>query len=321
MTVWPLLLVATLEAILGIIQAYGEGSLNGMATGTYQNRDHYAGLLEMVLPFAAVYPLAVLQRDDDEIRFQSPAAPAIKACLLWAMAAILLVAIILSLSRMGFLSALAALLVAGATSLSLRGWRVDYSVRMPLWRRWFPTVLVAGTVALGLVFLPTDPLVARFADLAKTDEISADTRARIWQETAGLVKAYPLFGCGMGGFESSFFRYKTVAPMFTVDYAHNDYLQVLAELGIFGFAAGLILVGRLVQRTARGTFYARSVDERYLSIGCLAAMTAILLHSLVDFNMYIPANGFAFAWIAGIAGIHLRRRPKDRNVEADGPSD
>jgi hypothetical protein len=50
-------------------------------------------------------------------------------------------------------------------------------------------------------------------------------------------------------------------------------------------------------------------------------MTAILLHSLVDFNMYIPANGFAFAWIAGIAGIHLRRRPKDRNVEADGPSD
>jgi O-antigen ligase len=100
--------------------------------------------------------------------------------------------------------------------------------------------------------------------------------------------------------------------MYTVDYAHNDYLQVLAELGVFGFAAGLIFVGRLVQRTARGTFYARSVDERYLSIACLAAMTAILLHSVVDFNMYVPANGFAFAWIAGAAGAQLRARAPER---------
>jgi O-antigen ligase len=310
MATWPLLVVGAFEAILGMYQAYGDGAMSGFATGTYASRDHYAGLLEMILPFPLVYAMAILQREDK--RFESPASPVLKACPLLAVAAVTLVAIILSLSRMGFLSALAALLVAGVSMLSLRGWHVDYRVSGAWWRRWLPVAMVVLVVIAGFVFLPTDPLIARFSAMANTDQISADTRAQIWRDTKNLVKAYPLFGCGMGAYESCFLRYKTVAPMYTVDYAHNDYLQVLAELGVFGFAAGLIFVGRLVQRTARGTFYARSVDERYLSIACLAAMTAILLHSVVDFNMYVPANGFAFAWIAGAAGAQLRARAPER---------
>ncbi|MGA2114952.1 MAG: O-antigen ligase family protein [Bryobacteraceae bacterium] len=319
MAAWPLLVVGAFEAILGLFQAYGEGSMSGMATGTYANRDHYAGLLEMILPFPLVYAVAILQRQDK--RFESPASPVLKACPLLAAAAFTLVAIILSLSRMGFLSALAALLVAGATMLSLRGWHVDYQVPGARWRRWLPAVMVGLVVIAGFVFLPTDPLIARFSDLANTEQISADTRAQIWHDTGNVVKAYPLFGCGMGAYESCFLRYKTVAPMNTVDYAHNDYLQVLAELGVFGFAAGLFFVGRLVQRTARGTFYARSVDERYLAIACLAAMSAILLHSLVDFNMYVPANGLAFAWIAGIAGAQLRAPAPQRAGEKKSPAE
>jgi hypothetical protein len=30
----------------------------------------------------------------------------------------------------------------------------------------------------------------------------------------------------------------------------------------------------------------------------------VLLHSLVDFNMYVPANTMAFAWIAGISSVN-----------------
>lgn len=309
MTVWPLLAIGTFEAILGIYQVYGEGS-SGMATGTFANHDHYAGLLEMILPFPLVYAVAILQREGK--RFESPAPPVLLACPLLAVAAVTLVAIIFTLSRMGFLSALAALLVAGVAMLFLRGWHVDYHVPGSWWRRWIPVVTVLLVVIAGFVFLPTDPLIARFSALANADQVSADGRVQIWRNTENLIKAYPLFGCGMGAFESCFLRYKTVAPMQTVNYAHNDYLQVFAELGVFGFAAGLIFVGRLVQRTARATFYARSVDERYLSIACLAAMTAILFHSLVDFNMYVPTNGYAFAWIAGIAGAQLRARAPER---------
>jgi O-antigen ligase len=101
-----------------------------------------------------------------------------------------------------------------------------------------------------------------------------------------------------------------VAPMSTVDYAHDDYLQVLAEAGVIGFVAGLIFVLRILQRTARAAIYARAIEQRYLAIACVASMTAILLHSVVDFNMYVPANGLLFAWILGVAAVFLRRRSR-----------
>lgn len=301
--VWPLLIVAALEGALGIYQVYGEGG-EGLARGTYANRDHYAGLLELVLPFAVLYPVAIVQRDRN--RFESPAGPALKACGSLAAAALILMGIVHSLSRMGFLATLASLFVAGSIMLSLRGAPVEPSIKITAWRRWLPTVVVALIVLLGFVFLPTDPLIARFADLAQTDDITADVRAQIWRDTGGLIKAFPIFGCGLGGYESCFLRYKTVAPMYTVNYAHNDYLQVLAEMGFIGFGLALLLLLRVLHSAVRGALYARSIDGRTLSIACIASLTAIILHSFVDFNLYRPANALAVCWIAGIAATRLR---------------
>jgi O-antigen ligase len=131
-----------------------------------------------------------------------------------------------------------------------------------------------------------------------------------------MIKSYLWFGCGWGAYESSFLQFKTVAPMHTVDYAHNDYLQVLVEFGIAGFLAGLVFILRLLWKTIRAATYAYSVDERYLAIACVGSITAILLHSLVDFNMYVPANSMLFAWVAGLAGVHLRRSRRSKPVEA-----
>ena len=204
--IWPILLIGTLEAALGIFQAYAEGG-EGLARGTYASRDHYAAMLEMILPFALMQAVSILVRDRK--RHESPALPALKACVLLASAAVMLIAIIHSLSRMGFLAVLASLFVCGAVALTLRGGRIDYEVeRMSFWRRWLPVVTVALIVLLGFIFLPTDPLIARFSEFARTDDISADTRAQIWRDTAGMVKAYPWVGCGWGAYQSSFLRFK-----------------------------------------------------------------------------------------------------------------
>jgi O-antigen ligase len=289
--VWPLLALAAFQGALGLYQAYAEGG-DGFARGTFNSRDHYAGFLELVIPFAAVYPLAILQRERH--RHHAPMAPALKACASLAVAAVILVGIVHSLSRMAFLATLASLFVAAAIAITLRRSRV-----------WLPVTLVGAAVVLGFIYLPTDPLISRFAELARTDDISADTRAQIWRDSAALVRAFPLFGCGLGGYESAFLRYKTVAPMHTVDFAHNDYLQLLTEMGIPGVAVAIALVILVLYAAARGAIYAASPDERMLFIACIASLTAILLHSFVDFNLYVPANSYTVAWICGVAATRL----------------
>ena len=98
----------------------------------------------------------------------------------------------------------------------------------------------------------------------------------------------------MGAYEPAFYKYKNVAPMFTVDYAHNDYLQYLAELGVFGFGLGLAVLGRCFYWMALG------LDKNRLVAGAWGAVAAMGLHSLVDFNLYIPANLLVMAWILGM---------------------
>jgi O-antigen ligase len=99
----------------------------------------------------------------------------------------------------------------------------------------------------------------------------------------------------MGGYETAFLRFKNVAPMNTVDYAHNDYLQYLAELGLVGFLLALGVLGRCLYWMSRGLGRSRLVAGAF---GAVAAMGA---HSLVDFNLYIPANALVLAWILGMA--------------------
>jgi len=286
----PFVLVAFLEGVLGLVQSYGAGL--PQATGTYVNRNHFSGLLEMSLPFAVMYAVTLMRRQSGRRSHRTPARPAILACVWLSAATVMLAAVIHSLSRMGFLAALASFFVMGAASLSGEG---------PGARRWWPVALAGALVLTGFIFLPTDQLIERFADMAQTDEITADQRAEVWRDTGNLIQAYPLAGTGLGTYEAGLYRYKSVAPMNTVDRAHNDYLQGLAEFGAVGFALLLALALRTYGRALRASASPVGTDERYLGIACVGSLTAIVLHSLVDFNLYIPANAMLVAWVAGIA--------------------
>ena len=167
--------------------------------------------------------------------------------------------------------------------------------------------MVAALVLAGFVFLPPERLIQRFARFVSTDGLTSDGRTDLWAETIPLIRAYPVFGCGLGGYETAFSRFKISGVLVTDDFVHNDYLQLLAELGLVGFVIGAALAFSVVRMALRRAVKSSDPEARYFAVACVGALSAIALHSLADFNLYIPANAMLLAWIAGMAvAVELR---------------
>ncbi len=160
----------------------------------------------------------------------------------------------------------------------------------------------AATVVLMLALFVSAP-VALLERLEKQDThepLTADVRLRIWRETLPMAADYRIFGSGLGTYESVFQKYRASAPEYLVDFAHNDYLQLLAELGIIGFAiagaTGLVILVLVVRAVGSGP----TTANRLMAVACAASLLALMLDSSVDFDFYIPANAMLAAWIAGV---------------------
>jgi O-antigen ligase len=293
----PLVVVGLAQTAIGLLQA-GAGP-EGVATGTFLIRNHYAGFLEMVLPFCALFPfLAAAGRGSNapaEDR-SSPVAAILLGCLVVAIAALMFAAILASLSRMGFFASMTSMALIAIVALA---WRLPPR-RVPL---------VAAAVAVGVVtlalLLPSARLVTRFGDL----EVYGNDRSPVWHDTFQLIRTYPFFGCGLGAYGSAFLEFKHSSPALYQDYAHNDYLQYLAEMGVVGFALLILPLSAVLLRLYAGILDRRP-DMHWLSLACAGSALAIGLHSFVDFNFYVPANLFTFAWILGIsASLGQQARP------------
>jgi len=293
----PVIGIAWLESLLGLVQFYFTrmaGVEAGPVTGTYVNRNHFAGLLEIAFPLAVMGAIATWRKGASRLQ-QQPVGPALGTAALLGVASCLLMGVVLSLSRMGFISTLIA---AGLTMLMLL---LSLGPAASRWIRGLRWGIPLALPLFILVFLPTRELLLRFADMSATEDMSKDTRMEIWQDTLQLVSAHKWTGSGLGAYERGLYRYKTVAPTYTVDFAHNDYLQILAELGIVGAALVAALGLWILWQPLSVVLWGRDTANWPLAVGLLAALLTLAIHSLADFNLYIPANALAFAWLAGVA--------------------
>ena len=129
-----------------------------------------------------------------------------------------------------------------------------------------------------------------------------------------MFRAHPILGIGLGAFETVYPIYGRGDGTFVIQFAHNDYLQVLADGGIVGGAIALcfiIVIARAVMQVTR------SADPflRALGLGSAAGVFALLVHSLFDFNLQIPSNALLFLLLAAIVsracppGVQKHERP------------
>lgn len=287
----PVVVAALIESLLGLVQFYAGQAAPGGAqsvSGTYVNRNHFAGLLGMGLPLALAWAIASWDRA------RQPLRATLQIGLLLAAVACILAAMVASLSRGGFMAALAAIATVLLGWLHVRNQRGHVKTSRWLW-------VAAVLVPLGLgLFLATSAMVVRLAELPGVGEVTMDGRVQLWSEALHLIGAYPWTGTGIGAYQQGLYPFRTFEPALTVDYAHNDYLQAFAELGLLGGLVALVFAGVILWRALRALGQRRSKNWA-VALGLVGSFVAIGLHSIVDFNLYIPANCLALAWLGGVA--------------------
>jgi putative inorganic carbon (HCO3(-)) transporter len=291
----PLIGVAAVEAGLALVQAAGGAEV----AGTYWNKNHLAGLLGMVLPMAAVF--AITFAGGDQFSHGRGGLRAAGACLAFAIAGVILLGLVSTQSKMGFIAGLCGLLVMGVSALITTSQRT---------RRW---VGVGGLVAacfVAFLLLPTDHFVSNFGVLSSEDW--SEGRWTVWRDSLNLLSAYPVFGSGLGSFGVAFLKYQTTGVDRAFTFAHNDYLQFLVELGAVGFSVFFGLMLMVVAQTIHALKTGHEWQTRLLASGCTGAFAAIAVHSVADFNLYIPANALLLAWISGIAASLPFRSVRDQ---------
>ena len=236
--------------------------------------------------------------------------PDLVKCLLFLLAAaILLLAIVFSFSRMGMSSTLVSLGVMSAIAWIGKK-------RSP-----FPAALIALLIAGGIavaVWVGVGPVVEHFEQLSQNEPLAGgEGRVALWRDVLALIRQRPWTGVGLGCFEHAFTRVQSVQLTYVADHAHNDYLEAAAELGIPCAAILFVVFFWLAARMWQASLRARSSLTRSLALGSLGGASALLVHSLADFNLHIPANALVFAVILGLGyAMFLDASASAREIKA-----
>jgi len=295
----PIFAVSLFEAAYGIYQyvvssdvATGTGIES--ARGTFVNRNHFAGLLEMSIPLALGYILSISNWDDNrqETFFKKLISSDnfYRQILLLFLLGIMLLALILSKSRMGIFSALSSLIF-----FYLAYWSFT---RNKLHLSWMLFFVLAVAIVYGIL-IGIYPVFERFLQT-----ISADpARILVWKDMLGIIKDFPFFGTGLGTFSYVYPLYKkSVEEPIVYVYAHNDYLQLMVETGILGFLSIMTALSLYISSSFKDLMRLKQKMDYFrffLLLGALTGVVSILIHSLADFNLHIPSNAMYFAFLIG----------------------
>lgn len=285
---------------------------NGRGFAQFINRNHFAYLIEMTLGLTIGLILAEAGRRR-KLFWLLPAA-----MLLW-------IAIIVSNSRGGILASLCQLLFFGLLLDPVRHLfkRVngDRTRLQNLLGGVALRVLLMGCLVAvfvyGVVWIGGESVVTNFELAAPTfgqqglDNRENTSRKQIWASTWQAFKANPIAGIGAGGYWIGIRKYHDATGEYTPQEAHNDYLELLASGGIVGTGLVLWFVFLFLAR-ARQSLKSPDWFYRAASLGALAGLFGIAIHSFVDFGLHITSNALLACALMVIA-VH---RPEEAGSDA-----
>lgn len=306
LVVLVMLLVAGAEALLGLVQyAGGPDSLlrfgntfhTDAAVGTYANRNHLAGLLEMALPVAIGFTAVAWARrgrrgveaSADGLWVKSTAN---NTWLYGGLIVLLLLALIFTRSRTGVVIGL--IFVVASAWMMLRRHHRRRPMGLTAW------LSVGGIFAAMVVALI--PMLERFTSA----ETFHNVRWVVYENALTAAGQFFPVGSGPGTFASIFPRFQSAQLPFFVNHAHNDYIEWIVEIGVVAIA---IMAWVFYVYCKRWWVLARLnewSERTFIQAGAGFALAGLALHGLLDFNLHIPANA---AYFGLLAAVFLHNRP------------
>ncbi len=248
--------------------------------GPYVNRSHFAGYLVMAIPLALGFALEALQSlrrawTRRRVGWLALGGPEGNAFVRrGAEAMVLLVGLLASRARggvLGFSVSALALVFAGR-------------------HRRLALLVGAAAAGLGVAWVGLGDLVGAF----ETRGLKG-SRLDWWVDMLPLARRFPVFGAGFNAFATAYAPYQTLWRTEWIGEAHNDYLQVLFDLGLVGVALVLPLLAILFHRALA------QAGRSPLDLGLLGSLLGLAAHALVDFNWQIPANAATYIALAAVA--------------------
>ena len=155
--------------------------------------------------------------------------------------------------------------------------------------------------ALAMVsWLGVKEITQRFSSM-KAMEVSSGKRASMRRDTWRIFVEHPWVGTGLGTLQIVFPPYETLYDGRIVNHAHNDYVEALAETGIAGGLCCALYLGLLLFHSSQQLSGGNTSFSAALNLSGLVGCSGFLVHSLVDFNLHLPANAQLFFLVATLA--------------------
>lgn len=277
----------------------------GLATGTFVNRNHLAGYLNLCL--AAGIGLMIAKLGGETIHTWRQRIRSIARLLLGEKTRlriyliVMVIGLVLTRSRMGNAAFFAGTLIVGATGLLM----MRNAPRSTL--LFLVSLIVLDLLIVGAWF-GVDQVAKRIQQTEITtnadNPLPTEDRDEADRLAVNYAKDYWLTGSGGGSFYVTFPTYNNGSLVGFFDHAHNDYLELLTETGLIGLSLCALIVAMAAAQALLALRRRNDPLMRGTAFGVALAICWLAIHSAVDFNMQIPANALtmtvilALAWVA-----------------------
>jgi O-antigen ligase len=266
----------------------------GAIYGPYVNHNHYAGLMEMLTPFPLVLAATHFTKGSRKIAVAG-------------IAALMAGSIFLSGSRGGMAAFVAQMVVLGVLLVRNR----EGSWKQPLMLGAFLALVI-----VFLVWLGNNELTRRLVSIHSEarEEINGGVRLSIDRDCLRMLLKRPFLGWGLGTFPIVYPEFRSFYTTFFVNQAHNDYLQLLVETGLAGFSIAVWFLVLVFRQAAGKLKNWTETASGAMTMAALLGCVGILVHSLLDFNLQIPANAALFYVLCAIAASAPLQESQRRRV-------